>query len=50
MKGVILRPTYDGAKEYFYITDIDNRDYLVGLIKATLPALSKPDAKKNPMK
>ena len=35
-------------KNYFYIADVDDRDYLVNLIKATLPALPKPKAKKNP--
>ena len=49
LKEVILRPPYDGAKDYFYISDVDDRDYLVSLIKATLPALPKPKAKKNPM-
>lgn len=37
LKEVILRPPYVGAKDYFYITDVDDRDYLVGLIKASLP-------------
>ena len=50
LKEVILRPPYDGAKDYFYISDVDDRDYLAGLIKATIPALPKPKAKKNPMK
>ena len=50
MKEVILRPPYDGAKDYFYISDVDDRDYLTELIKATIPALPKPKAKKNPMK
>ena len=50
LKEVILRQPYDGAKDYFHITDVDDRGYLVGLIKATLPALPKPKAKKNPMK
>ena len=48
LKEVILRPPYDGAKNYLYITDVDDRDYLVGLIKATIPALPKPNVKKNP--
>lgn len=39
-----------GAKDYFYISDVDDRDYLAGLIKATIPSLPKPKAKKNPMK
>ena len=49
-KEVNFRPPYDGAKDYFYITDVDDRDYLVRLIQATLPALPKPKVKKNPMK
>lgn len=36
--------------DYFYISDVDDRDYLAGLIKATIPSLPKPKAKKNPMK
>ena len=47
LKEVILRPPYDGAKDYFYITDVDDRDYLVHLVQATLPALPKPKSKKN---
>ena len=45
-----MRPPYDGAKDYFYIRDVDDRDYLTSLIKATIPALPKPKLKKNPMK
>ncbi len=47
---VILRPPYEGAKDYYYISDVDDRDYLTALIKATIPALPKPKVKKNPMK
>ena len=50
LKEVILRPPYDGAKDYFYISDVDDRDYLTALIKATIPALPKPKVKKNPIK
>ena len=39
-----LRPPYDGAKPYFYIVDVDDRDYLSDLVKATCAAL--PDKKK----
>ena len=45
-----LPPAPDGAKDYFYISDVDDRDYLTALIKATIPALPKPKAKKNPFK
>ena len=50
LKEVILRPPYEGAKDYFYISDVDDRDYLTALIKATIPALPEPKARKNPMK
>jgi TfoX/Sxy family transcriptional regulator of competence genes len=50
LNEVILRPPYDGAKDYFYINDVDDRDYLVSLIKATIPALPKQKVKKNPLK
>ena len=50
LKEVILRPPYDGAKDYFYIADVDDQDYLERLIRATLPALPKPKAKKSPVK
>ena len=50
LKEVILQSPYDGAKVYFYIKDVDDRDYLTALIKATIPALPKPKAKKNPMR
>ena len=46
LKEVILRPPYAGAKDYFYIADVDDRDYLADLIRATLPALPAPKAKK----
>ena len=45
LKEIILRPPYEGAKDYFYIIDVDDRDYLARLIKATLPALPTPKAK-----
>ena len=35
----LLRPPYDGAKDYFYISYVDDRDYLASLIKAAIPAL-----------
>lgn len=40
-----LRPPYDGAKPYFYIEDIDDRDYLSALVKATCDALPEPKSK-----
>lgn len=46
LKEIVLRPPYEGAKDYFYISDVDDRDYLVALIKTTLPALPAPKKKK----
>ena len=44
LSEVILRPPYDGARNYFYIRDVDDREYLEMLVKATLPELRSPKA------
>ena len=49
LKEVVMRSPYPGAKEHFLITDVDDRDYLTAVIQATLPALPRPNSKKNPM-
>ena len=36
-----LRPPYEGAKDYFYIADVDDRDYLAALVDATHKALQR---------
>ena len=41
-----LRPPYDGAKPYFYIEDVDDRDYLSDLVRATCAELPDPKPKK----
>ena len=46
LREVALRPPYDGAKDYFYITDIDDRDYLSALVRETCKALPSPRPKK----
>ena len=38
-RSFISRPPYEGAKDYFYISDVDDREYLTALIKATIPVL-----------
>ena len=48
LKEVVMRSPYPGAKEHFYIDDVDDRDFLTAIIRATVPALPKPKAK-NPM-
>ena len=40
-----MRPPYDGAKPHFYIEDVDNRDYLSALVKATYAELPDPKPK-----
>lgn len=41
-----LRPPYDGAKDYFYIADIDDRDYLSDLVRHTCEALPEQKTRK----
>ena len=44
LRAVEMRPPYDGAKYYFDVADVDDRDYLSMLVRETcktLPA-SKP--------
>ena len=50
LKEIILRPPYPGAKPHYYINDIDNRDHLTAILRATIPALlkSKPKSKPKP--
>lgn len=45
LREVVLRPPYDGARDYFYISDVDDREYLTKLIKITLPVLIKAKKK-----
>lgn len=41
-----LLPPYEGAKDYFYIADVDDRDYLSILVRETCKALPRPKKKK----
>ena len=41
-----LRPPYEGAKDYFYIADVDDRDYLSALVSETCRALPEPKKRK----
>ena len=41
-----LRPPYEGAKDYFYIADVDDRDYLSSLVRETCKELPTPKPKK----
>ena len=52
LEEVELRQPYEGAKDYFYINNVDDQDYLTDIIKATLPELlsSKAKSKKQALK
>ena len=41
-----LRPPYEGAKDYFYIADVDDRDYLSKLVMETCRNLPEPKSKR----
>jgi tfoX N-domain family protein len=45
-----MRPPYPGAKDYFFIADVDDRDYLAALVRATCRALPEPKPKKRKTK
>ena len=42
---VVLRPPYPSARDHFYITNVDDRDYLEDIIRATLPELMTSESK-----
>lgn len=41
-----LRPPYEGAKEYLYIAELDDRDFLSSLVSTTYKELPEPKPKK----
>lgn len=45
LRVVDMRPPYDGAKDYFYIADVDDRDYLSQLVSETCKELPMPKQK-----
>ena len=46
LRTVDLRPPYEGAKDYFYIADVDDRDYLSLLVSETCKELPEPKLKR----
>ena len=46
LRSVELRPPYEGAKDYFYITDVDDRDYVSELVRVTCKHLPLPKRRK----
>lgn len=41
-----LMPPYEGAKDYFYIADVDDRDYVSELVRETCKVLPEPKKRK----
>ena len=46
LREIKLCPPYEGAKDYFYIEDVDDRDYLSSLVRETYKELPMPKPKK----
>ena len=46
LRVVDMRPPYEGAKDYFYIADVDDRDYLSQLVRQACRLLPEPKPKK----
>lgn len=46
LRTLELRPPYEGAKDYLYIADVDDHDYLSQLVSETCKALPEPKPKK----
>ena len=46
LRSVELRPPYEGAKEHFYIEEVDDRDYISALVRATCNDLPTPKKRK----
>ena len=46
LRTIEMRLPYEGAKDYFYIADVDDRDYLSKLVRETCKALPEPKPKK----
>ena len=46
LRVVELRPPYEGAKDYFYIADVDDHAYLSQLVSETCKVLPAPKPKK----
>ena len=45
LRTLELRKPYDGAKDYFYIADVDDHEYLSELVRATCKELPKKKKK-----
>ena len=50
LRNEVMCPPYDGAKDYFLIEDVDNREYLSELVRVTCKELPMPKEKKKKVK
>ncbi|MBR2631151.1 MAG: TfoX/Sxy family protein [Bacteroidaceae bacterium] len=48
LREVVMRPPYEGAKDYFMVLDVDDRVYLSELVKVT--CLDLPESKSSKKK
>lgn len=46
LRTVDMCPPYEGAKDYFLISDVDDHDYLALIVRETCKALPDPKPKK----
>ena len=46
LRDAVLQPPYDGAKDYFLIDEVDDKDYLSLLVKHIAKTLPEPKPKK----
>lgn len=46
LRVVDMRPPYDGAKDHFYIADVDDRDFLTRIVSETYKVLPEPKKKR----
>ena len=46
LERVELLPPYPGAKDYFYIADVDDHEYLSNLVRVTCKELPEPKKRK----
>lgn len=46
LREEVLRPPYEGAKDYFFLADVDDREYLSALVRATCDELPPPRPRK----
>lgn len=42
LKSIDLRPPYPGAKDYFYIADLEDHEVLAKIVKETCKELPEP--------